>query len=181
MSPVFCGLYRIFVFQLGFASAKSLKTFSKRAFLRNISKTARSLACAKKEFKLQFFPVKCFNLRSEFLIPDPAIKKTHSKERCNLNLQQKEEKEKFIQYTSFLFEQHLSTSSKIYMHLQKFGFSSLCRPKTHFRDQQGHQRAGALVGSIIINKKNYSGERSLTSRQLTLEKSHENVKIGFQK
>ena len=34
---------------------------------------------------------------------------------------------------------------------QKFqGFSSLRRPETHFRHAQGHQRAGALTGSINI-------------------------------
>ena len=35
------------------------------------------------------------------------------------------------------------------MHLKKFKvFSSLRRPETHFRHAQGHQRAGALTGSI---------------------------------
>ena len=34
---------------------------------------------------------------------------------------------------------------------QKFqGFSRLPRPETHFRHVQGHQRAGALTGSINI-------------------------------
>ena len=37
------------------------------------------------------------------------------------------------------------------MHLKKVqGFSSLRRPETHFRHAQGHQRAGALTGSINI-------------------------------
>ena len=37
------------------------------------------------------------------------------------------------------------------MHLKKFkNFSSLRRPETHFRHTQGHQRAGALTGSINI-------------------------------
>ena len=37
------------------------------------------------------------------------------------------------------------------MHLKKFKvFSSLRRPETHFRHAQGHQRAGALIGSINI-------------------------------
>ena len=37
------------------------------------------------------------------------------------------------------------------MHLKKFKvFSSLRRPETHFRHAQGHQRAGALTGSITI-------------------------------
>ena len=37
------------------------------------------------------------------------------------------------------------------MHLKKFKvFSSLHRPETHFRHAQGHQRAGALTGSIKI-------------------------------
>ena len=36
-------------------------------------------------------------------------------------------------------------------HLKKFKvFSSLSRPETHFRHAQGHQRAGALTGSITI-------------------------------
>ena len=30
------------------------------------------------------------------------------------------------------------------------GFSSLRRPETHFRHEQGHQRASALTGSINI-------------------------------
>ena len=37
------------------------------------------------------------------------------------------------------------------MHLKKFKvFPSLRRPETHFRHAQGHQRAGALTGSINI-------------------------------
>ena len=37
------------------------------------------------------------------------------------------------------------------MHLKKFEvFSSLRRPETHLRHAQGHQRAGALTGSINI-------------------------------
>ena len=41
--------------------------------------------------------------------------------------------------------------SKTCMHLKKFKvFSGLRRPETHFRHAQGHQRAIALTGSIII-------------------------------
>ena len=48
-------------------------------------------------------------------------------------------------------EPYLSTRSKICMHLKRFKvFSSLRRPETHFRHAQGHQRAGALTGSINI-------------------------------
>ena len=37
------------------------------------------------------------------------------------------------------------------IHLKKFKvFSSLRTPETHFRHAQGHQRAGALTGSINI-------------------------------
>ena len=37
------------------------------------------------------------------------------------------------------------------MHLKKFKVSSsLRRPETHFRHAQGHQRAGAVTGSINI-------------------------------
>ena len=37
------------------------------------------------------------------------------------------------------------------MHLKKFKvFSSLRRPETHVRHAQGHQRTGALTGSINI-------------------------------
>ena len=37
------------------------------------------------------------------------------------------------------------------MHLKKIkNLSSLRRPETHFRHAQGHQRAGALTGSINI-------------------------------
>ena len=37
------------------------------------------------------------------------------------------------------------------MHPQKFKvFSSLRRPETHFRHAQGHQRVGAVTGSIKI-------------------------------
>ena len=48
-------------------------------------------------------------------------------------------------------EPYLSTRSKTSMHLKKFKvFSNLRRPETHFRHAQGHQRAGALKGSINI-------------------------------
>ena len=48
-------------------------------------------------------------------------------------------------------EPYLSTRSKTCMHLKKFKvFSSLRRPETHFRQAQGHQRAGALTGSVNI-------------------------------
>ena len=48
-------------------------------------------------------------------------------------------------------EPYLSTRSKTSMHLKKFkNFSSLRRTETHFRHAQGHQRAGALTGSINI-------------------------------
>ena len=48
-------------------------------------------------------------------------------------------------------EPYLSTRSMSCMHLKKLKvFSSLCRPETHFRHAQGHQRAGALTGSINI-------------------------------
>ena len=45
----------------------------------------------------------------------------------------------------------MSNRSMTCMHLKKFKvFSSLHRPETHFRQAQGHQRAGALTGSINI-------------------------------
>ena len=48
-------------------------------------------------------------------------------------------------------EPYLSTMSVTCMHLKKFKvFSSLRRPEIHFRHVQGHQRAGALTGSINI-------------------------------
>ena len=48
-------------------------------------------------------------------------------------------------------EPYLITRSKTCMHLKKFKvFSSLRRPETHLRHAQGHQRAGALTGSINI-------------------------------
>ena len=48
-------------------------------------------------------------------------------------------------------EPYLSTRSKTSMHLKNFKvFSSLRRPKTHFRHAQGHQQAGAIPGSINI-------------------------------
>ena len=48
-------------------------------------------------------------------------------------------------------EPFLSTRSKTCLHLKKIKFlSSLRRPETHFRNAQGHQRAGALTGSINI-------------------------------
>ena len=48
-------------------------------------------------------------------------------------------------------EPYLSTRSKTCMHLRKFKFRSILRwPATHVRHAQGHQRAGALTGSINI-------------------------------
>ena len=48
-------------------------------------------------------------------------------------------------------EPYLSNRSKTSMHLKKFkNFSSLRRPETHVRHAQGHQRAGALTGSLNI-------------------------------
>ena len=48
-------------------------------------------------------------------------------------------------------EPYFSTRSKTSMHLKKFkDFSRLRRPETHFRHAQGHERAGALTGSINI-------------------------------
>ena len=48
-------------------------------------------------------------------------------------------------------ESYLRTRSMTCMHLKKFKvFSSLRRPETHFRHAQGHQRAGAVTGSINI-------------------------------
>ena len=48
-------------------------------------------------------------------------------------------------------EPYLSTRSMTCMHLKKLKvFSSLRRPETHFRHARGHQRAGALTGSINI-------------------------------
>ena len=50
-------------------------------------------------------------------------------------------------------EPYLSTRSRTCMHYasQKVqGFFSLRRPETHFRHVQGHQRAGALTGTINI-------------------------------
>ena len=56
-----------------------------------------------------------------------------------------------IQIPSFMSKPYFSTRSKTCMHLEKFKvFSSLRRPKTHFRHPRGHQRAGALTGSINI-------------------------------
>ena len=48
-------------------------------------------------------------------------------------------------------EPYLSTRSMTCMHLKKFkDFSSRRWPETHFRYAQGHQRAGALTGSVNI-------------------------------
>ena len=48
-------------------------------------------------------------------------------------------------------EPHLSTRSNTCKHLKKFKtFSSLPRPETLIGHAQGHQRAGALTGSINI-------------------------------
>ena len=45
----------------------------------------------------------------------------------------------------------MSTRSWTCMHLKNFKFfSSLRRPETHFRQAQGHQRAGASTGSINV-------------------------------
>ena len=60
-------------------------------------------------------------------------------------------KRSWNQFPSFMSEPCLSTRSMTCMHLKKLKvFSSLRRPETHFKHAQGHQRAGALTGSINI-------------------------------
>ena len=101
--------------------------------------------------QLQMFPSKCntrkhqsktWNTAEKKLIPIPEATKPINtmklKRSCN-------------QFPSFMSEPYLSIRSKTCMHLKKFKkFSSLRRPETHFTHAQGHQRAGALTGSINI-------------------------------
>ena len=61
------------------------------------------------------------------------------------------------------------------MHLKKFRvFSSLRRPEKHFRHAQGHQRAGALTGSINIIQ-----STTITVYQVEHQKTV-NTKLGKQ-
>ena len=54
------------------------------------------------------------------------------------------------------------------------GISSLRRPETHFRHVQGHQRAGAITGSINIFQ-----SRIITVYEVELQKTV-NTKLGKQ-
>ena len=54
------------------------------------------------------------------------------------------------------------------------GFPSLRRPETHFRHAQGHQRAGALTGSINIFQSTI-----ITVYEVELQKTV-NTKLGKQ-
>ena len=54
------------------------------------------------------------------------------------------------------------------------GFSSLCRPETHFRHAQGHQRAGALTSSI-----NNFQSTTITVYEVEYQKTV-NTKLGKQ-
>ena len=61
------------------------------------------------------------------------------------------------------------------MHFKKFKvFSSLRRPETHFKHAQGHQRAGALTGSINI----FQSTR-ITGYEVVYQKTV-NTKLGKQ-
>ena len=57
--------------------------------------------------------------------------------------------------------------------------SSLPRPETQFRQAQGHQRAGALTGSINIIRNNIFTVHEVES-QKTDNANFENGLIGFQ-
>ena len=72
-------------------------------------------------------------------------------------------------------EAYLSTRSMTCMHLKKIKVcSSLRRPETHFRHAQGHQRAGALTGSINIFQ-----SRTITVYEVEYQKTL-NTKLGKQ-
>ena len=78
-------------------------------------------------------------------------------------------------------QQQLSTRSKTCMHLKKFKFySSLRRPETHFWHAQGHQRAGALRGSINIIQNTIITVYEVQSPK-TDNANFENGLIGFEK
>ena len=67
------------------------------------------------------------------------------------------------------------------MHLKKFkDFSSLRRPETHFRHAQGHQRAGALTGSINIFQSTIITVYEV-EHQRQLKQNLENRLFDFQK
>ena len=72
-------------------------------------------------------------------------------------------------------ETYLSTRSKACMHLKKFKvFSSFRRLETHFRNAQGHQRAGALTSSINIFQ-----STTITVYEVEHQKTY-NTKLGKQ-
>ena len=72
-------------------------------------------------------------------------------------------------------EPYLSTRSKTCIYLKKFKvFSSLRRPETHFRHAQGHQRAGALTGSLNIFQSTTITEYEVEYRKTV------NTKLGKQ-
>ena len=89
-----------------------------------------------------------FNLK-----PDPQMRKTRSTYHA-LILSWTVEKRKCIQFPSLMSGQHLSLRSMTCMHFKNFKFfSSLRRPKTFFRQQQGHQLPCAILGSINFLEK----------------------------
>ena len=74
-----------------------------------------------------------------------------------------------------------STRSKTCVNLKKVQvFSRLRKPDKHFRHTRGHQRAGALKGSIKIIQNTVITVYEVES-QKTDNADFENVLIGFQK
>ena len=72
-------------------------------------------------------------------------------------------------------EPHLSTRSKTCKHLKNLKvFSTLRRPETHSRHAQGHQRAGALTGSINIFQSTINTVYEVVHQQTY------NIKLGEQ-
>ena len=79
------------------------------------------------------------------------------------------------QFPSFMNEPDLRTRSLTCMHLKKVKvFSSLRRPEIHLRRAQGHQREGALRGSINIFQSTTN-----TVYEVEYEKTV-NIKLGKQ-
>ena len=79
-------------------------------------------------------------------------------------------------------EQRLSTRPKTCMHHHKFKISSLCRPKTHFKDTHSPQWASTIIGfSIFIQKRTFALSRVEHQKSVNIANKFEKSIVDFQK
>ena len=80
-------------------------------------------------------------------------------------------------------EQYLSTRSETCMHLKKLNFFLVSASQIHISGtQQGHQRAGALLGSLVVIQKTFTAVNGVEHQKtLTTKNNLENGIFGIQK